>query len=141
MHEFGIALPQLCPNIIRTILSLLTLAEEDGFLLSLPDLLQLYAVKKGRTSGTGTFFLSPRKGFRVFEDFSEKDENWRKSFFFFLVNELTFGNKTDLFVSEWAARAARVEKSPISKTFAAHFSSFCRQDLGWEALTNDKIRA
>ncbi|OAO97478.1 hypothetical protein AXX17_AT4G06220 [Arabidopsis thaliana] len=105
MHEFGIALPQLCPNIIRTILSLLTLAEEDGFLLSLPDLLQLYAVKKGRTSGT--FFLSPRKGFRVFEDFSEKDENWRKSFFFFLVNELTFGNKTDLFVSESAARAGR----------------------------------
>ncbi|CAA0393794.1 unnamed protein product [Arabidopsis thaliana] len=97
--------------------------------------------EKGRTSGTGTFFLSPRKGFRVIEDFSEKDENWRKSFFFFLVNELTFGNKTDLFVSEWAARAARVEKSPISKTFAAHFSSFCRQDLGWEALTNDKIRA
>ncbi|KAG7636095.1 hypothetical protein ISN45_At02g006950 [Arabidopsis thaliana x Arabidopsis arenosa] len=95
MHEFRVALPQLYPNVIRTILSLLTLAEEDEFLLSLSDLLQLYAVKKGRTSGT--FFLSPRK--------------------------------------------ARVEKTPISKTFAAHFSSFCRQDLGWKVLTNDRIQA
>jgi len=81
MHEFRVALPQLYPNVIRTILSLLTLAEEDEFLLSLSDLLQLYAVKKGRTSGT--FFLSPWKGFLVFEDFPEKDEHWRKSFFFF----------------------------------------------------------
>ncbi|KAL9299236.1 hypothetical protein AtEden1_Chr2g0230271 [Arabidopsis thaliana] len=67
----------------------------NEFLLSLSDLLQLYAVKKGCTSGT--FFLSPRK--------------------------------------------ARVEKTPISKTFAAHFSSFCRQDLGWKVLTNDRIQA
>jgi len=37
--------------------------------------------------------------------------------------------------------AARVEKTPISKTFAAHFSSFCRQDLGWKVLTNDRIQA
>ncbi|AEE82355.1 hypothetical protein [Arabidopsis thaliana] len=139
MHEFGIALPQLCPNVIRTILSLLTLAEEDNFLLSLPDLLQLYAIKKGRTQGT--FFLSPRKGFRVFEDFPEKDEQWRKSFFFFRVNELTFGEKTGLFVSEWSARAASVDLLPISKTFASHFSSFVRQDLGWESLSSDRVRA
>jgi len=105
MHEFGIALPQLCPNVIRTVLCLITLAEEDGFALSLNDLLQLYAVKKGRTKGT--FFLSPRKGFRVFDDFPDKDEQWRKSYFFYPVNELTYGNKAGLFVSEWAARTGR----------------------------------
>ncbi|KAG7640864.1 hypothetical protein ISN44_As02g008980 [Arabidopsis suecica] len=113
----GIALPQLCPNVIRTVLCLITLAEEDRFSFSLNDLLQLYAVKKGRTKGT--FFLSPRKGFRVFDDFPDKDEQWRKSYFFFPVNDLTYGNKTGLFVSEWAART----------------------DLGWESLTIDRIRA
>ncbi|VYS52427.1 unnamed protein product [Arabidopsis thaliana] len=113
----GIALPQLCPNVIRTVLCLITLAEEDRFSLSLNDLLQLYAVKKGRTKGT--FFLSPRKGFRVFDDFPDKDEQWRKSYFFFPVNDLTYGNKTGLFVSEWAAHT----------------------DLGWESLTIDRIRA
>jgi len=46
------------------------LAEEDSFWLTLSDLLQLYAVKKNRTNGT--FFLSPPKGFRVFDDFPEK---------------------------------------------------------------------
>ena len=90
------------PECHLTVLCLVTLAEEDGFLLSLTDLLQLYAVKKGRTKGT--FFLSPRKGFRVFDDFPEKDEQWRKSYFFFPVNELTYGSKTGLFVSEWTSR-------------------------------------
>jgi len=98
MHEFGIALPQLCPNVIRTVLCLLTLAEEDGFRLALSDLLQLYAVKKSRTNNT--FFLSPRKGFRMFDDLPEKDEHWRKSYFFFPVNELTYGEKSGLFVSD-----------------------------------------
>jgi len=101
----GIALPQLCPNVIRTVLCLITLAEEDRFSPSLNDLLQLYAVKKGRTKGT--FFVSPRKGFRVFDDFPDKDEQWRKSYFFFPVNDLTYGNKTGLFVSEWAAHTNR----------------------------------
>jgi len=43
----------------------------------------------------------------VFDDFPEKDEQWRKSYFFFPVNELTYGKKTDLFGSEWTARADR----------------------------------
>jgi len=105
MHDFKIALPQLCLNVICTIMCFLTLAEEDGFMLSLPDLLQLYTVKKGHTNGT--FLLSPWKDFWVFDDFPEKDEQWRKSYFFFPVNELTYGKKTDLFGSEWTARADR----------------------------------
>ncbi|KAG7625232.1 hypothetical protein ISN45_At03g014830 [Arabidopsis thaliana x Arabidopsis arenosa] len=128
MYEFGIALPQLCPNVIRTVLCLLTLAEEDGFRLALSDLLQLYVVKKSR-SNNNTFFLSPRKGFRVFDDFPEKDEHWRKSYFFFPVNELTYGQKSGLFVSDWTTRAVKVTIPPVSRTFASHFSNFCRQDL------------
>ncbi|VYS68377.1 unnamed protein product [Arabidopsis thaliana] len=139
MHEFGIALPQLCPNVIRTVLCLLTLAQEDGFRLALSDLLQLYVVKKSRSNNT--FFLSPRKGFRVFDDFPEKDEHWRKSYFFFPVNELTYGQKSGLFVSDWTTRAVKVAIPPVSRTFASHFSNFCHQDLGWEALTSDRIRA
>ncbi|KAL9294136.1 hypothetical protein AtEden1_Chr3g0202181 [Arabidopsis thaliana] len=126
MYEFGIALPQLCPNVIRTVLCLLTLAEEDGFRLALSDLLQLYVVKKS---------------IRVFDDFPEKDEHWRKSYFFFPVNELTYGQKSGLFVSDWTTRAVKVAIPPVSRTFASHFSNFCRQDLGWEALTSDRIRA
>jgi len=37
--------------------------------------------------------------------------------------------------------AASVDLLPISKTFASHFSSFVRQDLGWESLSSDRIRA
>ena len=96
--------PSAIPNVIRTVLCLLTLAEEDGFRLALSDLLQLYAVKKSR-SNNNTFFLSPRKGFRMFDDFPEKDEHWRKSYFFFPVNKLTYGQKSGLSVSDWTTRA------------------------------------
>lgn len=37
--------------------------------------------------------------------------------------------------------AASVDLLPISKTFASHFSSFVRQDLGWESLSSDRVRA
>jgi len=36
--------------------------------------------------------------------------------------------------------SVKVSTPPVSHTFAAHFSNFCRQDLGWESLT-DRIRA
>lgn len=72
LWKLKISLPQLCPNFIRIVLCLQTLAEKHGFILTLADLLHLSAVKKGRSRGT--FYLRPRKGLRVFEDFPDKDE-------------------------------------------------------------------
>ncbi|KAG7583640.1 hypothetical protein ISN44_As08g031550 [Arabidopsis suecica] len=124
MHELGIALPQLCPNVVRVVLCLQTLAEENGYRITLSDIFQLYTMKKGRTSGT--FFLSPQSKFRVFADFPEKDEKWRKSYFFFPVDEFSY---------------VKFPKKPLSHTFAEQFVKICnRSDLAWELFTCERIR-
>ncbi|XP_020880663.1 uncharacterized protein At3g60930, chloroplastic-like [Arabidopsis lyrata subsp. lyrata] len=140
MHEFGIALPQLCPNVVRTGLCLQTLAEENGYRITLSDVLHLYTVKKGRTPGT--FFLSPRSKFRVFGDFPEKDEQWRKSYFFFAVDEFSYGPNTAYFVREWTRRPAKPPKKTLSHTFAGQFVKICNSsDLSWELFTCERIRS
>ncbi|KAG7551780.1 hypothetical protein ISN45_Aa06g024180 [Arabidopsis thaliana x Arabidopsis arenosa] len=139
MHELGIALPQLCPNVVRVVLCLQTLAEENGYRITLSDIFQLYTMKKGRTSGT--FFLSPRSKFRVFADFPEKDEKWRKSYFFFPVDEFSYGPNTEFFVREWKHRPVKFPKKPLSHTFAEQFVKICnRSDLAWELFTCERIR-
>ncbi|KAG7552153.1 hypothetical protein ISN45_Aa06g027590 [Arabidopsis thaliana x Arabidopsis arenosa] len=139
MHELGVALPQLCPNVVRTVLSLQTLAEENGYRISLADVFQLYTMKKGRTPGT--FFLSPRSHFKVFGDFPDKDEKWRKSYFFFPVNEFSYGPNTGFFVRDWTRRPVRYPKKPISHTFAEQFINICsRSNLAWELFTCERIR-
>ncbi|XP_020872619.1 meiosis-specific protein ASY2-like [Arabidopsis lyrata subsp. lyrata] len=140
MHELGIALPQLCPNVVRTVLCLQTLAEENGYRITLSDVFHLYTVKKGRTPGT--FFLSPRSNFRVFGDFPEKDEQWRKSYFFFAVDEFSYGPNTDYFVREWTRRPVKLPKKPLSHTTAGQFVKICnRSDLSWELFTCERIRS
>ncbi|XP_020876137.1 meiosis-specific protein ASY2-like [Arabidopsis lyrata subsp. lyrata] len=140
MHELGIALPQLCPNVVRVVLCLQTLAEENGYRITLSDIFQLYTMKKGRTSGT--FFLSPRSKFRVFADFPEKDEKWRKSYFFFPVDEFSYGPNTEFFVREWTHRPVKFPKKPLSHTFAEQFVKICnRSDLSWELFTCERIRS
>ncbi|XP_020875118.1 uncharacterized protein LOC110226782 [Arabidopsis lyrata subsp. lyrata] len=140
MHELGIALPQLYPNVVRVVLCLQTLAEENGYRITLSDIFQLYTLKKGRTSGT--FFLSPRSKFRVFADFPEKDEKWRKSYFFFPVDEFSYGPNTEFFVREWTHRPVKFPKKPLSHTFAEQFIKICnRSDLSWELFTCERIRS
>ncbi|XP_020865705.1 trichohyalin-like [Arabidopsis lyrata subsp. lyrata] len=140
MHELGIALPQLCPNVVRVVLCLQTLAEENGYRITLSDIFQLYTMKKGRTSGT--FFLSPRSKFRVFADFPEKDEKWRKSYFFFPVDEFSYGPNTEFFVREWTHRPVKFPKKPLSHTFAEQFVKICnRSDLSWELFTCERIQS
>ncbi|KAG7564899.1 hypothetical protein ISN44_As10g016420 [Arabidopsis suecica] len=139
MHELEIALPQLCPNVVRIVLCLQTLAEENGYRITLSDVFHLYTMKKGRTPGT--FFLSPRSHFRVFGDFPEKDEKWRKSYFFFPVDEFTYGPNTGFFVRDWTRRPVKLPKTPVSHTFAEQFIKICNQsDLAWELFTCERIR-
>ncbi|XP_019100884.1 PREDICTED: uncharacterized protein At3g60930, chloroplastic-like [Camelina sativa] len=100
MFELGFTLPQMCPNFVRTVMCLQTLGEEFDYQLSLADFLQVYTVKTGRTKGT--LYVSPLSGLKVFDDLPEKDEKWRKSYFFFPVNEFTFSHRTSSYITSSA---------------------------------------
>ncbi|XP_023634361.1 uncharacterized protein At3g60930, chloroplastic-like [Capsella rubella] len=138
MFALGITLPQLCPNFVRTILCLQTLAEEHGYLLTFQDILHLYTIKSGRTRGT--FYLSPLAGFRVFDDFPEKDEQYRSDYFFFLVNRDTFGDLQELLVPHWSQKPASLDRGLLSQTFADYFTTFCGAETAWDSFTCPRIR-
>ncbi|XP_019098338.1 PREDICTED: uncharacterized protein At3g60930, chloroplastic-like, partial [Camelina sativa] len=128
MFELGFALPQMCPNFVRIVMCLQTLGEEFNYKLSLADFLQVYTVKTGRTKGT--LYVSPLSGLKVFDDLPEKDEKWRKSYFFFPVNELTFGHLANHF-----------ERGLLCPTFVEFFSRFCSQgQIAWDSFSCERIR-
>ncbi|XP_023644215.1 uncharacterized protein At3g60930, chloroplastic-like [Capsella rubella] len=123
MFALGVALPQLCPNFVRTLLCLQTLAEEHGYLITFQDILHLYTIKSGRTRGT--FYLSPLAGLRVFDDFPGKDEQYRSGYFFFPINRDTF---------------ASLDRGFLSETFADYFVTFCGGQTAWDSFTCPRIR-
>ncbi|XP_019099717.1 PREDICTED: uncharacterized protein At3g60930, chloroplastic-like [Camelina sativa] len=128
MFELGFALPQMCPNFVRTVMCLQTLGEEFDYKLSLADFLQVYTVKTGRTKGT--LYVSPLSGLKVFDDLPEKDQKWQKSYFFFPVNELTFGHLANHF-----------ERGLLCPTFVEFFSRFCSQgQIAWDSFSCERIR-
>ncbi|XP_019085559.1 PREDICTED: uncharacterized protein At3g60930, chloroplastic-like [Camelina sativa] len=117
MFELGFALPQMCPNFVRTV----------------------YTVKTGRTKGT--LYVSPLAGLKVFDDLPEKDEKWRKSYFFFPVNELTFGHRVSSHVSKWTSKIDHFERGLLDPTFAEFFSRFCSQgQIAWDSFSCERIR-
>ncbi|XP_019089125.1 PREDICTED: uncharacterized protein At3g60930, chloroplastic-like [Camelina sativa] len=140
MFELGFALPQMCPNFVQTVLCLQTLGEEFDYQLSLADFLQVYTVKTGRAKGT--LYVSPLSGLKVFDDLPEKDEKWRKSYFFFPVNELTFGHRASSYVSKWTSKIDHFERGLLCPTFAEFFSRFCSQgQIAWDSFSCERIRA
>ncbi|XP_019097435.1 PREDICTED: uncharacterized protein At3g60930, chloroplastic-like [Camelina sativa] len=139
MFELGFALPQMCPNFVRTVMCLQTLGEEFDYKLSLADFLQVYTVKTGRTKGT--LYVSPLSGLKVFDDLPEKDEKWRKSYFFFLVNELTFGHLANSHISKWTSKIDHFERGLLCPTFVEFFSRFCSQgQIAWDSFSCERIR-
>ncbi|XP_019082622.1 PREDICTED: uncharacterized protein At3g60930, chloroplastic-like [Camelina sativa] len=132
MFELGFALPQKCPNFVRTVMCLQTLGEQFDYKLSLADFLQVYTVKTGRTKGT--LYVNPLSGLKVFDDLPEKDEKWRKSYFFFPVNELTFGHLS-ISISDY------FECGLICPIFCEIFSRFCSQgQIAWDSFSCERIR-
>ncbi|XP_019089218.1 PREDICTED: uncharacterized protein At3g60930, chloroplastic-like [Camelina sativa] len=128
MFELGFALPQMCPNFVRIVVCLQTLGEEFNYKLSLADFLQVYTVKTCCTKGT--LYVSPLSGLKVYDDLTEKDEKWRKSYFFFPLNELTFGHLLNHF-----------ERGLLCPTFAEFFSRFCSQEqIAWDSFSCERIR-
>ncbi|XP_023638879.1 uncharacterized protein At3g60930, chloroplastic-like [Capsella rubella] len=138
MFALGVALPQLCPNFVRTLLCLQTLAEEHGYLITFQDILHLYTIKSGRTRGT--FYLSPLAGLRVFDDFPGKDEQYRGGYFFFPINRDTFGDLQELFFPHWSQKPASLDRGFLSETFADYFVTFGGGQTAWDSFTCPRIR-
>ncbi|XP_019085448.1 PREDICTED: uncharacterized protein At3g60930, chloroplastic-like [Camelina sativa] len=118
MFKLGFALPQMCPNFVRTVMCLQTLGEEFDYKLSLADFLQVYTVKIGRTKGT--LYVSPLSGLKVLMTSPRRTRS----------GGLTFGHLANHF-----------EPGVLCPTFTEFFSRFCSQGpIAWDSFSSERIR-
>ncbi|XP_023640404.1 uncharacterized protein LOC111831104 [Capsella rubella] len=130
-----------------------TIKEEDlvhiKFLCGLPSEAELIAPgpdlspedpPPGYCCAYEIFFSSPLAGFRVFDDFPEKDEEYRSDYFFFPVNRDTFGDLQELLVPHWSQKPASLDRGLLSQTFADYFTTFCGAETAWDSFTCPRVR-
>ncbi|CAA0269046.1 unnamed protein product [Arabidopsis thaliana] len=76
-----IALPQLTPNLLRTILGIITIAAEAGYVIGVPELNELLSVRSS-SKKVGYFSAYPNANKNLISHLPNKDENWHHPWFF-----------------------------------------------------------
>ncbi|XP_056856171.1 uncharacterized protein LOC130505593 [Raphanus sativus] len=69
LDHYQLALPQLCPSVIRVINGFITRAKEEGVIAGLTELMSLFSIKEStsKDGGSGTYYLPCRPGLGVFK--------------------------------------------------------------------------
>ncbi|XP_020878635.1 meiosis-specific protein ASY2-like [Arabidopsis lyrata subsp. lyrata] len=101
-----IALPQLTPNLLRTILGIITIAAEAGYIIGVPELNELLSVRSS-SKKTGYFSAYPNANKNVISHLPNKDENWHHPWFLIKKTPASIGSLSDLLPSKWSAKPGR----------------------------------
>ncbi|KAL9812020.1 hypothetical protein AtNW77_Chr5g0116051 [Arabidopsis thaliana] len=94
-----IALPQLTPNLLRTILCIITIAAEAGFVIRVPELNELLSVRSS-SKKTGYFSAYPNANQNLISNLLNKDENWHHPWFLVKKTPASIGNLSDMLPSK-----------------------------------------
>ena len=82
LRSLGLAFPQMTPNMLRIILSVLVVATEAKYAMSVGDLFELFSVRLSKRSGLGLYACYPHFDRALVTGFADKDEHWRHFWFF-----------------------------------------------------------
>ncbi|KAG7536892.1 hypothetical protein ISN44_As13g008160 [Arabidopsis suecica] len=105
-----IALPQLTPNILRTILGIISVAAEAGYVIGVPELNELLSVRSS-SKKTGYFLAYPNAGRNLISHLPNKDENWHHPWFLIKKTLASIGNLSE----GMSARALTAKRKVLSK--------------------------
>ncbi|CAA0384087.1 unnamed protein product [Arabidopsis thaliana] len=94
-----IALPQLTPNLLRTILGIITIAAEAGYVIGVPELNELLNVRSSLKK-VGYFSAYPNANRNLISYLPNKDENWHHPWFLVKKSPASIGNFPDLLPSK-----------------------------------------
>lgn len=103
LEALKISIPQMCPNFLRKISGLITLAKENEVELTVADLVRLGHIKRNSKLTPVTFYLANAAGRGVLEGLPEKDTHWGRRRFFFEINEHSVGSFHQRLCLEWAS--------------------------------------
>ncbi|OAO94462.1 hypothetical protein AXX17_AT5G31040 [Arabidopsis thaliana] len=135
-----IALPQLTPNLLRTILCIITIAAEAGFVIRVPELNELLSVRSS-SKKTGYFSAYPNANQNLISNLLNKDENWHHPWFLVKKTPASIGNLSDMLPSKWSAKPAFITLTLPNLTveFVEFFKIVIEGETLWNSFTLDRF--
>ncbi|XP_020884709.1 meiosis-specific protein ASY2-like [Arabidopsis lyrata subsp. lyrata] len=133
-----IALPQLTPNLLRTILGIITVAAEAGYIIGVPELNELLSVRSS-SKKTGYFSAYPNANRNVISHLPNKDENWHHPWFLIKKTPASIGSLSDLLPSKWSAKPAFVAPTLPTEEFIGFFKIILEGETLWNSFTLERF--
>ncbi|VVB11406.1 unnamed protein product [Arabis nemorensis] len=136
MCELGVALPQLCPNLIREVIGLQTLAMNYRLPLEVPSLARVCMIRKS-FGCKENFNIVIEEEYRVLSDRPSKDQKWKNVFF--SVNEFFFRSLTTLVNTDWSSSIAALPKTANTIEVDIFLDFLRLEDMSWPSSTQCRI--
>ncbi|XP_020879033.1 meiosis-specific protein ASY2-like [Arabidopsis lyrata subsp. lyrata] len=133
-----IALPQLTPNLLRTILRIITIAAEAGYVIGIAELNELLSVRSS-SKKTGYFSAYPNANRNIISHLPNKDENWHHPWFMIKKTPASIGNLADLLPSKWYAKPVFVAPTLPSEAFIEFFKIILEGETLWNSFTLERF--
>ncbi|CAH8256778.1 unnamed protein product [Arabidopsis lyrata] len=133
-----IALPQLTPNLLRTILGITTIAAEAGYVVGVTELNELLSVRSS-SKKTGYFSAYPNANRNIVSHLPNKDENWHHPWFLIKKTPASIGNLADFLPSKWSAKPAFIASTLPSEEFIEFFKIILEGETLWNSFTLERF--
>ncbi|CAH8257090.1 unnamed protein product [Arabidopsis lyrata] len=133
-----IALPQLTPNLLRTILRIITIAAEAGYVIGVAELNELLSVRSS-SKKTGYFSAYPNANRNIISHLPNKDENWHHPWFLIKKTPASIGNLADFLPSKWSAKPAFIASNLPSEEFIEFFKIILEGETLWNSFTLERF--
>ncbi|KAG7543427.1 hypothetical protein ISN45_Aa07g033450 [Arabidopsis thaliana x Arabidopsis arenosa] len=133
-----ISLPQLTPNLLRTILGIITVAAEAGYIIGVPELNELLSVRSS-SKKAGYFSAYPNANRNIISHLPNKDENWHHPWFLIKKTPASIGNLSDVLPSKWSAKPAFIAPTLPTEEFVRFFKTLLEGETLWNSFTLDRF--
>ncbi|KAG7543536.1 hypothetical protein ISN45_Aa07g034430 [Arabidopsis thaliana x Arabidopsis arenosa] len=133
-----IALPQLTPNLLRTILGIITVAAEAWYIIGVPELNELLSVRSS-SKKAGYFSAYPNANRNIISHLPNKDENWHHPWFLIKKTPASIGSLSDVLPSKWSAKPAFIAPTLPTEEFVNFFKTILRGETLWNSFTLDRF--
>ncbi|OAO99786.1 hypothetical protein AXX17_AT4G07530 [Arabidopsis thaliana] len=138
LSALEIALPQLTPNLLRTILGIITIAAEAGYVIGVPELNELLSVRSS-SKKVGYFSAYPNANRNLISHLPNKDENWHHPWFLVKKRSASIGNLPDLLPSKWTTKPAFIAPTLPTAEFGEFFKIVIEGETLWNSFTLDRF--
>ncbi|VYS61918.1 unnamed protein product [Arabidopsis thaliana] len=138
LSALEIALPQLTPNLLRTILGIITIAAEAGYVIGVPELNELLSVRSSLKK-VGYFSAYPNANRNLISHLPNKDENWHHPWFLVKKRSASIGNLPDLLPSKWTTKPSFIAPTLPTAEFGEFFKIVIEGETLWNSFTLDRF--